>query len=212
MCPYYCYCYFGQGQYELAAYHFKNFTENYYNSKHMEECAFMYTKCLYKDALPYFLDQTNTEKAISEVQAFLNIYSNSKFNLFEFEEALQLYKLIYKDLETFQKQFLQKLEFIPNLENLCLQLGSNFERATPLSLERIREVNDITIDYLADYYAEIVNNDESKSGKSFYNNLVNKLKEVFLMNKIKGIIRIGITKTLSQLNFFARIPFNFKGR
>ena len=104
-------------------------------------------------------------------------YTNSKFNLFEFEEALQLYKLIYKDLETFQKQFLQKLEFIPNLENLCLQLGSNFERATPLSLERIREVNDITIDYLADYYAEITNSNESNTGKSFYNNFVNKLKE-----------------------------------
>ena len=104
-------------------------------------------------------------------------YSNSKFNLFEFDEALQLYKLIYKDLETFQKEFLQKLEFIPNLENLCLQLGSNFERATPLSLERIREVNDITIDYLADYYAEITNSNESTTGKSFYNNFVNKLKE-----------------------------------
>ena len=104
-------------------------------------------------------------------------YTNSKFNLFEFEEALQLYKLIYKDLETFQKQFLQKLEFIPNLENLCLQLGSNFERATPLSLEHIREVNDITIDYLADYYAEITNSNESTTGKSFYNNFVNKLKE-----------------------------------
>ena len=104
-------------------------------------------------------------------------YSNSKFILFEFEEALQLYKLIYKDLETFQMQFLQKLEFIPNLENLCLQLGRNFERATPMSLERIREVNDSTINYLADYYAEIVNSDESNTGKSFYNNFVNKLKE-----------------------------------
>lgn len=104
-------------------------------------------------------------------------YTNSKFNLFEFEEALQLYKLIYKDLETFQKQFLQKLEFIPNLENLCLQLGSNFERAIPISLERIREVNDSTINYLADYYAEIVNNNESNTAKSFYNNFVNKLKD-----------------------------------
>lgn len=105
-------------------------------------------------------------------------YTNSKFNVFEFEEALQLYKLIYKDLETFQKEFLQKLEFIPNLENLCLQLGSNFERATPISLKRIREVNDITINYLADYYSEITNSNESNTGKSFYNNFVNKLKEV----------------------------------
>lgn len=104
-------------------------------------------------------------------------YSNSKFNLFEFDEALQLYKLIYKDLETFQKEFLQKLEFIPNLENLCLQLGSNFERATPMSLERIREVDDDSINYLADYYSEISNIEVSNSGKSYFNNYINKLKE-----------------------------------
>jgi len=104
-------------------------------------------------------------------------YTNSKFNLFEFEEALQLYKLIYKDLETFQKQFLQKLEFIPNLENLCLQLGSNFESVNPISLERIREVDDVTINYLADYYSEITNSEESKTGKSFFNKFVNKLKD-----------------------------------
>ncbi len=104
-------------------------------------------------------------------------FTKSKFSLFEFEEALQLYKLIYKNLETFQKQFLQKLEFIPNLENLCLQLGSNFESATPISLERIREVNDDSINYLADYYSEISNIEVSNMGKSYFNNYVNKLKD-----------------------------------
>lgn len=104
-------------------------------------------------------------------------YTNSKFNLFEFEEALQLYKLIYKDLETFQKKFLQKIEWIPNLENLCLQLGSNFESATPISLERIREVNDNSINYLADYYSEISNIEVSNMDKSYFNNYVNKLKD-----------------------------------
>ena len=105
-------------------------------------------------------------------------FTKSKFSLFEFEEAIQLYKLIYKNLETFQNQFLQKLEFIPNLENLCLQLGSNFESATPISLERIREVNDDSINYLADYYSEISNIEVSNMGKSYFNNYVNKLKEV----------------------------------
>jgi outer membrane protein assembly factor BamD len=76
---YYCYSYFGLGQYELAAFHFKNFTEAYYNSKKMEECSFRYTECLYLDALPYFLDQTNTIKAISEIQLFLNLYPNSTY-------------------------------------------------------------------------------------------------------------------------------------
>lgn len=145
-------------------------------------------------------------------------YTNFKFNLFGFEEALQLYKLIYKDLETFQKQFLQKLEFIPNLENLCLQLGSNFERATPMSLERIREVNDSTIDYLADYYAEITNSNESKTGKSFYNNFVNKLKEFLDVNNseqywhqpptsLSDLVVDKYPKTLDKIDAY-EIPIN----
>jgi outer membrane protein assembly factor BamD len=127
---YYCYCYFGQGQYELAAYHFKNFTENYYNSKHMEECAFMYTKCLYKDALPYFLDQTNTEKAISEIQAFLNIYPNSTFKdecntqveylrktlqKKAYENALLFYKI--EDYNAAVISFKNAIKSFPDIEN-----------------------------------------------------------------------------------------------
>jgi outer membrane protein assembly factor BamD len=73
----YCFCYYGLGQFELAAYHFKNFTENYYNSKYMERCSFMYAQCLYKDALPPELDQTSTTKAISEIQLFLNKFPNA---------------------------------------------------------------------------------------------------------------------------------------
>jgi outer membrane protein assembly factor BamD len=73
----YAYCYYGLGQYELAAFHFKNFTENYYNSKYIEECSYRYVSCLYLNALPYYLDQTNTTKAINEIQLFLNQYPNS---------------------------------------------------------------------------------------------------------------------------------------
>lgn len=78
----YAYCHYGLGQYELAAYHFKNFTENFYNSKHMEECSYRYVSCLYLDALPFELDQTNTLKAISELQLFLNQYPNSIYKDF----------------------------------------------------------------------------------------------------------------------------------
>lgn len=76
---YYATSYYGLGQYELAAYHFKNFTENYYNSDSMEVCSYKYVECLYLDALPYFLDQTTTTKAIGEIQLFLNKYPNSKY-------------------------------------------------------------------------------------------------------------------------------------
>ncbi len=73
---YYCYCYYGLKQYEMASYHFKNFTENYYNSKHLREFSYMYAYSLYKNALPYYLDQTTTYEAITEMQGFLNKYPN----------------------------------------------------------------------------------------------------------------------------------------
>ena len=104
-------------------------------------------------------------------------YTNSKFDLFEFEEALQFYKLIYKDIDTFQMKFLRRLEWIPNLENLCMQLGSNFEKATPISLERIREIDDVTISPFVEHYSEIVSGRESKNGKGFYKNYIRKIKE-----------------------------------
>jgi outer membrane protein assembly factor BamD len=127
---YYSYCYYGQGQYELAAYHFKNFTENYFNSKHLEECAYMYTKCLYKQALPYFLDQTNTEKAIQETQLFLNLYPKTKFkeecNVQVAELRANLHKKAYETAMLFYKiedyraailSFKNAIKSYPDIEN-----------------------------------------------------------------------------------------------
>ena len=53
-------------------------------------------------------------------------FYNSKFVEFEYEQALRFLKLVYKDLQFFQKDFLSKLEYIPNLEKLCIHLGSQF--------------------------------------------------------------------------------------
>ncbi|MES2616567.1 MAG: outer membrane protein assembly factor BamD [Bacteroidota bacterium] len=127
---YYSYCYYGLGQYELAAFHFKNFTENYYNSKHSEECAYMYVHCLYEDALPYYLDQTNTEKAISEMQIFLNQYpatiyrdlcndqiSELRKNLQKksFENAMLFYKI--EDFRAATISFKNTIKDFPDIDN-----------------------------------------------------------------------------------------------
>ena len=45
---YYCYSNYGSGEFSDASYHFKNFTETFYNSDKIEECYFMYAKCEYK--------------------------------------------------------------------------------------------------------------------------------------------------------------------
>lgn len=102
-------------------------------------------------------------------------FSNSNFIEFEFEDALQLYKLLYKDIETFQKEFLNKLELIPNLEPLCLQLGINFENAIPIRLEKLQKSEDEIVQCLANYFSEIT--EDTKTDRSFYNNSIKKLKE-----------------------------------
>jgi len=127
---YYSTCYLQMGQYELAAYHFKNFTENYFNSDSMEVCSYKYVQCLYLDALPYFLDQTNTVKAISEIQLFLNLYPSSKYKdncnshveelrgqlkKKAFENAMLFYKL--EDYNAAIVSFKNALKEFPDMEN-----------------------------------------------------------------------------------------------
>jgi len=75
---YYAYAHYGNGNFADASHHFKNFTENFYNSDKTEECYFMYAKCEYKYSQPYFLDQTATKNGIEKLQLFINLFPNSE--------------------------------------------------------------------------------------------------------------------------------------
>lgn len=61
----------------LAQYHFKNFTRQFPNSKHAEECYFMNAMCYYLTSPAYHLDQTSTQNAIKEFQSFVDTYPES---------------------------------------------------------------------------------------------------------------------------------------
>ncbi len=75
---YYSYCHYYQNDYILGAYHFKKFTMNFPNSKKVEECLFMAAMCHYKNSPPYSLDQTDTKKAIKELELFVNNFTQSE--------------------------------------------------------------------------------------------------------------------------------------
>ena len=74
---YYSYTNYKLGDYESAAYDFENFAKTYPSSEFAEECAFMHAYCFYQDSPEYTLDQTNTIKAINELQLFTDRYPHS---------------------------------------------------------------------------------------------------------------------------------------
>ncbi|MBK6837899.1 MAG: outer membrane protein assembly factor BamD [Bacteroidetes bacterium] len=74
---YYAYTNYQLGDYETAAYDFDNFAKTFPGSEYSEECAFMHSYCYYQDSPEYSLDQTNTVKAINELQLFADQYPQS---------------------------------------------------------------------------------------------------------------------------------------
>jgi outer membrane protein assembly factor BamD len=71
---YYAYTNYRLEDYETAAYDFENFVKTFPGSLFAEECAYMHAYCYYQDSPDYTLDQTNTIKAINELQLFTDRY------------------------------------------------------------------------------------------------------------------------------------------
>lgn len=74
---YYTWCEYYMKDYYLAQYHFKNFTRQFPDSKHSEECYFMNAMCFYYTSPTYQLDQTSSINAIKEFQSFVDTYPES---------------------------------------------------------------------------------------------------------------------------------------
>ena len=107
-------------------------------------------------------------------------FNNSKFVEFEYEQAVKFLKLVYKDMQFFQKHFLSKLENIPNLQKLCIDLGYSFEKAKPLSKSEIEKLKNKEVrDFAFEHFNGIYNKpkEENKPKKSFFDNYVQKIKD-----------------------------------
>jgi len=62
----------------LGAYYFKNFAQTFPNSKYAEEASYMAAYSNYRVSPKYRLDQTYTDKAIDELQLFINTHPKSE--------------------------------------------------------------------------------------------------------------------------------------
>lgn len=74
---YRAFCSYNLKDYEVAASLFRQFIKTYPESSFAEECLFMVGFCDYKASPKPRLDQQVTEKALNELQLYLNRYPNS---------------------------------------------------------------------------------------------------------------------------------------
>ncbi|MEL4308755.1 outer membrane protein assembly factor BamD [Joostella sp. CR20] len=76
---FYANSYYETKDYYLAAYQFERFSKSYPRSDKAEEAAFLGAKSQYLTSPRYSLDQTETDKAISKLQVFINTHPDSEY-------------------------------------------------------------------------------------------------------------------------------------
>lgn len=76
---YYAYCHYQTGEYLIAAYHFKNYSNTYQSDPRAEECLYMNAKCYYEVSPNFMLEQSYTSQCMEAVQLFVNAYPDSKY-------------------------------------------------------------------------------------------------------------------------------------
>ena len=74
----YAMSFYHQKSYLAASYHFKNFADLFPRSAKSEEARYLHSACLFKISPEHTLDQSNTLKAIGELQQFINTDPTSK--------------------------------------------------------------------------------------------------------------------------------------
>ena len=97
MLTYYtAYCYYNMHDYSVAGYYFKQYLQMYPRGDKAEESAFMSAYCNYKASPEPRLDQTNTYKALTELQMFIDMFPKSP----KVEQANKLMDELRNKLET----------------------------------------------------------------------------------------------------------------
>jgi outer membrane protein assembly factor BamD len=113
--------YYQNGDYNMAALHFRDYVRRYPNSDRTEDAFFRCIQAVYKTSPDYSLDQYNTEYTIEQIKAYLQAYPNNQHveecNLML--DDLHL-KLARKDLE------IMKLYYVTDHYEACQIAAKNF--------------------------------------------------------------------------------------
>ncbi len=189
--------YYLQKNYLRASYHFKNFSDLFPKSKSSDEARFLHSKCLYKISPAYTLDQSNTVKAMSELQNFINTNPTSKKlddankmidnTLIKLEEKDKYSAELYFKIAQFRAAavyFEQIMNKYPDSKNIdyyqLMVLKSRYRYAKQSIMSKQKErFNEVLRDYA--YFKEINPNNtyssELKSIKALSSQAISKISK-----------------------------------
>jgi outer membrane protein assembly factor BamD len=192
---YYAYCYYGQRNYLLAAYHFKNYSRTFPASEKATECAFMGAKCYYYDSPIYSLDQSSTHKAINELQLFIDQNPGSehldectaliedlraKLEVKHYEIVKQYYKIgEFRATIVTCRNFLDEYPDTEYREEaLFLQLRAHYDLAVNSVQERKEERLYETISAYKDFARQFPESRSLKPAEAIYNKALNDIEGI----------------------------------
>ncbi len=128
--------YFQSGDYYLSGYQFERFVKSYPKSEKLQEALYLEAKSYYELSPRYSLDQSETDKALSKLQNFVNTYPDSEYFAKANEMAQELTRKKQKKEIEIAKQFDKLGEFnFPILVSSIAALD-NFIAENPGSVYR----------------------------------------------------------------------------
>lgn len=162
--------YYNNKDFEIAAFHFKDYARRYVGSVKAEEASFLSAKSLYLVSPPYYLDQSETLAAQDEIKIFISMYPKSKFiedcNTMmddirgklaqkNFEAAKlyyhrELYRATQIAVKNFMKQYAESI-FVPEALSMLIKNNYNYAKQS------------VTAKQIERYYASIEAYDQLKS-------------------------------------------------
>ncbi len=189
------FCYYGTGEYLVAAYHFKNFYTTYTTSQHAEECLFMNAKCYMQMSPKYELDQEFTEKAISEFQLFTNTFPTSalvsqanedidqmrnKLEVKAFAGAKLYYQMTnYKAAAVALSNLVRSYPDIPNISEACfLIVKSDYLYSINSVEEKQKDRYEKTVSVYTQFKDKFVGTKYEKEAKTIFDNTTSNLNKL----------------------------------
>ncbi len=178
--------YYGDGDYLMAAYYFKELSDNYARSPFVEESDFQYGYCYYLLSPRPSLDQENSNLAKTAFQKFIFKHPESQYVpeckrlIAEIDEKLAtkayLNAKLYYDLGYYKAAIIALRNCINNYPNskyreelMFMLLDSNYQLASNSIIEKQKERYQSTLDEYYSFISEFPNSKFNKTVEKIYN-------------------------------------------